>query len=70
MAKRKTYGVNLSAAEIERFEAVVAELGVNTHSLMKWAVLDFLTRFEAGEVMPKMETQHVLVFPDAENGES
>jgi len=66
MAKRKTYGVNLSAAEIERFEAVVAELGVNTHSLMKWAVLDFLIRYEAGEVKPKLESQPVLIFPDDE----
>jgi hypothetical protein len=67
MAKRKTLGVYLVGDELTRFEAIVEELGVNTHSLMKWAILDFVNRYEAGEAKPKLASQPVLIYPDIED---
>ena len=66
MAKSKTLGVSIAKEDMARFDAIVEELGVSTHSLMKWAVLDFINRYEAGEVKPKLESQPVLIFPDDE----
>jgi predicted transcriptional regulator len=72
MAKRKTLGVYLNENETARLEAIVDELGVSAHSLMKWAMLDFIARFEAGDVRPTVEEQKqmVIVFPDDETDES
>ena len=72
MGKRKTLGVYLNENELARLEAIIEELGVSAHSLMKYAMLDFLNRFESGEVRPTVEEQKqmVLVWPDDETVES
>ena len=72
MAKKQPYpqGVYLSWKDKARLEAIADELGVNNHAVMQYAILDFLKRYEAGEVKPKLITQPVLVFPEDENGES
>ena len=69
MAKKppQARGVYLSRKDKARINAIAEELGVTVHSLMQWAVLDFMKRYDAGEVKPRMETQMVLIPP--ENGE-
>lgn len=64
MAKKaKSLGVYLNREDVGRLDSICEELGVTTHALMQWAMLDFLSRYEAGEVHPPMETQVVLIPP-------
>jgi hypothetical protein len=66
MAKKPTRptGIYLSRTDKARIDAIADELGVYSHSLMQWAVLDFLKRYEDGEVKPSVEAQMVLIRPD------
>jgi len=63
--KAKSLGVYLSREDVERLDAICEELGVTTHALMQWAMLDFLNRYETGEAKPKLASQPVLIPPDA-----
>jgi len=65
---KKAYpqGVYLSTKDRTRAEAIADELGVTLHALLQYAILDFVQRYEAGEVKPKLETQMVLIPPDGE----
>jgi hypothetical protein len=65
MAKQRfPIGVYLSRSNKARIDAIADELGVARHSLMQWAVLDFIKRYDAGEVKPRVEAQMVLIPPD------
>jgi len=65
----RSLGVYLKNEDLKRLDAICDELGVNTHALMQWAMLEFLKRYEAGEVKPRMETQMVLIPPEVENNQ-
>jgi len=62
--------VYLSDTDRKRIDAIAEELNVSRHSLMQWAVLDLIKRYETEEWKPPMEAQMVLIPPDAENAES
>jgi predicted transcriptional regulator len=65
MAKQRfPIGVYLSRSHKARIDAIADELGVARHSLMQWAVLDFIKRYDAGEVKPPVEAQMVLIPPE------
>lgn len=63
-------GVYLSAKDKTRVEAVADELGVTVHEIMKYAIMDFIGRYEAGEAKPNIVSQPVLMPFQPENGES
>jgi len=54
----KSIGVGLRESEWVKFETVADELGTNRHSLAKYALRDFLRRYEAGEI--QTETRKTL----------
>jgi CRISPR/Cas system-associated exonuclease Cas4 (RecB family) len=63
MAKKppQARGVYLSRKDKARVEAIANELGVTVHEIMKYAIMDFVGRYEAGEAKPKITTQPVLI---------
>jgi len=72
MAKKapSASGVYLSRKDKARVEAAADDLGVTVHALMQYAIMDFVGRYEAGEVKPRLETQPVLIPFEPENEES
>jgi hypothetical protein len=55
----RTISVGLTADELAEVEAIAAELGQARHAVLKYAVLDFVRRYKAGEG-PEYETVKVL----------
>jgi len=45
----KPVSVGLTAEELTRLMAIAAELGQPRHAVLKYAVIDFIKRYEAGE---------------------
>ena len=63
--------VYLSETDRKRIDAIADELNVSRHSLMQWAVLDLINRYENKDWKPPMEIQMVLIPPEeAEKSES
>lgn len=57
----KPLGVVLSADQIGQLDQIAAELGINRHKLMQYAIADFIRRYAAGErPKTKTETKEVL----------
>jgi len=56
--------VYLSDTDRKRIDAIAEELNVSRHSLMQWAVLDLMNRYETKDWKPPMEAQMVLIPPD------
>ena len=63
MAKHPV-SVYLSDNDKKRIDAIAKELNVSRHSLMQWAVLDLISRYETQGWRPPMEAQMVLIPPD------
>jgi len=59
-------GVYFSRKDKARLEAIAADMGVTVHALMKYAIMDFIVRYEAGEAKPKIDYQPVLIPPEME----
>jgi len=62
-------GIYFSRKDKTRVEAIAEELGVSPHAFMKYAVMDYVARYEAGDAKPKITMQPVLISPDAEKAE-
>jgi hypothetical protein len=61
--KNKPLSVYLSSKDRARMEAAAAALGVPRHSLLQYAVLDFLARYERGDVQPETQAKNTLKAP-------
>jgi len=55
----RSIGVGLTPEEQVKIEAIAAELGQNRHAVLKYAVLDFIKRWDAGE-RPETKTVTIL----------
>lgn len=49
-------GVVLTAEQIARLDEIVAELGINRHKVMQYAISEFIRRWDQGE-RPKTRTE-------------
>lgn len=47
--KQKPVSIGLSVEEVTRLEEIAKELGQSRHAVMKYAVVDFVRRYDAGE---------------------
>lgn len=48
-SKQNPVSIGLSAEEVTRLEEIAEELGQTRHAVMKYAVIDFVRRYDAGE---------------------
>jgi hypothetical protein len=55
----RTITVGLTADQLADVEAIADELGQARHAILKYAVIDFVRRYKAGE-RPEFETVKVL----------
>ena len=55
----RTISVGLTADELAEVEAIADELGKARHAILKYAVLEFVRRYKAGE-RPEYETVKIL----------
>jgi len=63
-------GIYFNRKDKARIETIAKELGVAPHALMKYAVMDYVTRYERGEAKPKMAMKPVLIPFEEEKTES
>lgn len=61
--KPKPMSVYLNRAALDRLDQAVQALGVNRHALLQYAVLDWLDKFERGEITVNQETKPTLKAP-------
>lgn len=48
----KAIGIGLRESEWQRLDEIAQELGTTRHSLALWALRDFISRYEAGDIQP------------------
>lgn len=53
--KTNPVSVGLEQSDLDRLQRIAEELGQTRHAVMKYAIIDFIRRFEAGE-RPKTKT--------------